>query len=130
MRKLMVRGMVLVAALLVLAGCGKPEAVHFFEQGQPATLDEWHVLRIRDGRLSLNDGVVPYDLNTPLFSDYAHKLRTGCSRPNPRSSCAVLKPMISALVPIRRWASSSMASTAGAVVACCCPSSMWNASRC
>ncbi|KRG66801.1 hypothetical protein ABB27_12360 [Stenotrophomonas terrae] len=76
MRKLMVRGMVLVAALLVLAGCGKPEGVHFFEQGQPATLDEWHVLRVSDGRLSLNDGVVPYDLNTPLFSDYAHKLRT------------------------------------------------------
>jgi uncharacterized repeat protein (TIGR03806 family) len=24
----------------------------------------------------LNEGVVPYDLNTPLFSDYAHKLRT------------------------------------------------------
>lgn len=76
MRKLMVRGMVLVAALLVLAGCGKPEAVQFFEQGQPATLDEWHVLRVSNGRLSLNDGVVPYDLNTPLFSDYAHKLRT------------------------------------------------------
>jgi hypothetical protein len=24
----------------------------------------------------LNDGVVPYELNTPLFTDYAHKLRT------------------------------------------------------
>lgn len=28
------------------------------------------------GRLALNDHVVPYELNTPLFSDYAHKLRT------------------------------------------------------
>ena len=28
------------------------------------------------GKLALNTGVVPYDLNTPLFSDYAHKLRT------------------------------------------------------
>lgn len=28
------------------------------------------------GRLALNTGVVAYDLNTPLFSDYAHKLRT------------------------------------------------------
>ena len=27
-------------------------------------------------RLALNERVVPYDLNTPLFSDYAHKLRT------------------------------------------------------
>ena len=34
------------------------------------------VLRVEDGSLRLNDGVVPYDLNTPLFSDYAHKLRT------------------------------------------------------
>ncbi|MGE8225838.1 MAG: SO2930 family diheme c-type cytochrome [Stenotrophomonas sp.] len=76
MRNLMVRAIVLVGALLMLVACGKPAAVHFFEQGQPATLDEWHVLRIRDGKLSLNDGVVPYDLNTPLFSDYAHKLRT------------------------------------------------------
>lgn len=30
-----------------------------------------------DGQnLALNAAVVPYDLNTPLFSDYAHKLRT------------------------------------------------------
>ncbi len=28
------------------------------------------------GRLELNRGVVPYELNTPLFSDYALKLRT------------------------------------------------------
>ena len=28
------------------------------------------------GKLALNTGVIPYDLNTPLFSDYAHKLRT------------------------------------------------------
>ena len=28
------------------------------------------------GVLTLNTGVVAYDLNTPLFSDYAHKLRT------------------------------------------------------
>jgi len=31
---------------------------------------------VRGDHLTLNDGVVPYDLNTPLFSDYAHKLRT------------------------------------------------------
>ena len=27
-------------------------------------------------KLTLNTGVLPYDLNTPLFTDYAHKLRT------------------------------------------------------
>lgn len=75
MGQLSVRSMALAGLLLALTGCGKP-AVRFFEEGQPATLDQWQVLRIEDGRLALNEGVVPYDLNTPLFSDYAHKLRT------------------------------------------------------
>ncbi|MBD9478717.1 SO2930 family diheme c-type cytochrome [Pseudoxanthomonas sp. PXM02] len=65
-----------VAACMVLAACRPAQRVHFFAEGQPASLEEWGVLRIEDGRLRLNDGVVPYDLNTPLFSDYAHKLRT------------------------------------------------------
>ncbi|MGH8054457.1 MAG: SO2930 family diheme c-type cytochrome [Stenotrophomonas sp.] len=75
MQKVMVRLGTLAGLLLALAGCGKPQ-VHFFADGQPPTLDEWHVLRIDGGKLQLNEGVVPYDLNTPLFSDYAHKLRT------------------------------------------------------
>ncbi|WP_449467606.1 SO2930 family diheme c-type cytochrome [Stenotrophomonas humi] len=75
MQKLMVRMGILAGLLLALAGCGGPQ-VHFFADGQPPTLDEWHVLRIDGGKLRLNQGVVPYDLNTPLFSDYAHKLRT------------------------------------------------------
>jgi len=42
----------------------------------PDRLSEWGIV-FSDGRtLRLNDGVVPYDLNTPLFSDYALKLRT------------------------------------------------------
>lgn len=68
-----------LAAMLmpwILAACGKDEPVRFFAEGQPAALSEWHVLKLEDGRLTLNRGVVPYDLNTPLFSDYAHKLRT------------------------------------------------------
>lgn len=73
------RGMALlmvVMACLVLPACRPTQRVHFFAEGQPATLAEWGVLKIEDGRLRLNEGVVPYDLNTPLFSDYAHKLRT------------------------------------------------------
>jgi len=71
------RGVAFLCALLMLAGCRREEAgVRFFPEGQPKSLGEWHVLRVDGGRLSLNDGVVPYDLNTPLFSDYAHKLRT------------------------------------------------------
>ena len=64
-------------ALLLLAGCqrGMPP-VAFHADGRPPKLSDWHVVEVRDGRLQLNDGVVPYDLNTPLFTDYAHKLRT------------------------------------------------------
>jgi uncharacterized repeat protein (TIGR03806 family) len=64
-------------ALLLLAGCqrGMPP-VAFHADGRPPKLSDWHVVEVHDGRLQLNDGVVPYDLNTPLFTDYAHKLRT------------------------------------------------------
>lgn len=92
-------GFALVLSLW-LAGCGKPagdaapraqaptataaaahadapwQPVHFFAEGQPDDLAQWNLLRVADGRLRLNRGVLPYDLNTPLFSDYAHKLRT------------------------------------------------------
>ncbi len=66
----------LLVACMALAACRPAPRVQFIAEGQPATLAEWGVLRIEDGRLRLNEGVVPYDLNTPLFSDYAHKLRT------------------------------------------------------
>jgi uncharacterized repeat protein (TIGR03806 family) len=60
-----------------LASCSPASRpVHFFETGKPEKLSDWQVLQIRSGNLTLNGGVVPYDLNTPLFSDYAHKLRT------------------------------------------------------
>jgi len=64
-------------ALLLLAGCqrGMPP-VAFHADGRPPKLSDWHVVEVHDGKLQLNDGVVPYDLNTPLFTDYAHKLRT------------------------------------------------------
>jgi uncharacterized repeat protein (TIGR03806 family) len=62
---------------LALAGCLRaPEPVHFFPEGRPAKLSDWGVVYTARGRLALNKGVVPYDLNTPLYSDYAHKLRT------------------------------------------------------
>src|SRR5258708_19462920 len=62
---------------LALVGCApEPQPVHFFADGRPSKLSAWQVLYLDRGNLALNDGVVPYDLNTPLFSDYAHKLRT------------------------------------------------------
>ena len=58
-----------VCAAAALAGC-QPS-------GEPPTrLSDWHQLSIHSGRLVLANDVVPFDLNTPLFSDYAHKLRT------------------------------------------------------
>jgi uncharacterized repeat protein (TIGR03806 family) len=66
-----------LAAVALLAACVRqPASVHFFAEGQPASLADWHVLDVRDGKLAPNAGVLPYDLNTPLFTDYAHKLRT------------------------------------------------------
>ena len=64
-------------AVCALVACGHPPAqVHYFPRGKPPKLSDWRVLEVSGGELKLNTGVVPYDLNTPLFSDYAHKLRT------------------------------------------------------
>jgi len=65
------------ACLLALAACSRaPEGVQFHAQGNPAHLSDWNVVFAKGERLELNSGVVAYELNTPLFSDYAHKLRT------------------------------------------------------
>jgi uncharacterized repeat protein (TIGR03806 family) len=67
-----------VAAIVVLCACARtppgPEAVPVGET--PANLDGWHVLTVVGRRLVPRADALPYDLNTPLFSDYAHKLRT------------------------------------------------------
>lgn len=64
-------------ALATLAGCARtPEPARYFAEGKPARLSDWHLVEARGGRLLPNADVVPYDLATPLFSDYAHKFRT------------------------------------------------------
>jgi uncharacterized repeat protein (TIGR03806 family) len=70
--------MLAVGALLgILAGCSRQSGpVNFVAEGKPEHLSDWHVLQADGKRLTLNTGVLPYDLNTPLFTDYAHKLRT------------------------------------------------------
>ena len=74
----MFRAAILTVLCLLLAGCGpaKPEVVLHAIDATPEQLSDWGVVYVSGGRLELNDRVMPYDLNTPLFSDYALKLRT------------------------------------------------------
>jgi len=66
-----------IACGLVMSCGTRPVPVtQFPADAPPARLSEWGVLT-RDGRtLLVHDDARPYVLNTPLFSDYAHKLRT------------------------------------------------------
>jgi uncharacterized repeat protein (TIGR03806 family) len=64
---------------LLLAACQQPPSrdalAHVAKESPPEVLSEWHLFEIDAGMLQpTRDGVV-YELNTPLFSDYAHKLR-------------------------------------------------------
>lgn len=51
-------------------------ALDFPGEQFPERLSEWRLLERDGGRLVANANVVPYDLNSALFSDYAHKFRT------------------------------------------------------
>ncbi|MBW8893623.1 MAG: hypothetical protein JF617_16485 [Burkholderiales bacterium] len=56
-------------------GGGQPEVVVFDQSNAPQKLSDWHFM-VNDGKtLTLNASLVPYDLNSALFSDYAFKLR-------------------------------------------------------
>src|SRR5277367_4786331 len=59
-------------------GCGfgrQKDVRAVLAEPYPKKLSEWHLLRSTREGLKPNAGVVPYDLNTPLFSDYASKHR-------------------------------------------------------
>jgi len=76
----MLRGLgsaILTLALVVLSACTeKSNTPVYFADENPPLLSSWAAIVADDQTLSLGDGVVPYALNTPLFTDYAHKLRT------------------------------------------------------
>ena len=71
------RGLVTAFALL-LAACGSQQSATpaFIAEGNPPLLSDWGMMVSNGRSLILSEGVLPYDLNTPLFSDYAHKQRT------------------------------------------------------
>lgn len=70
---------ILIAAMLAVAACAPVDASKgpaFHAEGFPERLSDWRLMASDNGALKLSDGVAPYDLATPLFSDYALKLRT------------------------------------------------------
>lgn len=66
----------LLAALLLAACGGAPRAVTFHPEGNPEKLSDWGLFTVADGRIVPHAGMVTYELNSPLFSDYAQKWRT------------------------------------------------------
>jgi uncharacterized repeat protein (TIGR03806 family) len=78
-RGVVMRALAVVCAAAMLLGCSDGRAVpvqQFGASAYPERLSDWGVVVARNDALVLGAGVLPYDLNTPLFSDYAHKLRT------------------------------------------------------
>ncbi|NNU15958.1 hypothetical protein HK107_06435 [Parvularcula sp. ZS-1/3] len=67
----------LLAIAMLLSACGE-KAVEpvFFPDENPQLLSDWGAVSVDRGELRLGEGVTPYALRTPLFTDYAHKLRT------------------------------------------------------
>ena len=66
-----------LAISLLLAGCSaEPTATVFHAETNPAKLSDWGVLEVDRGHLVPVRGNVSYSVNAPLFTDYAHKLRT------------------------------------------------------
>ncbi|QDZ08016.1 hypothetical protein FPZ24_11425 [Sphingomonas panacisoli] len=67
----------LLAAILFVAGCLHQRAsVTFIADGNPEKLSDWGLFTVANGRIAPHAGMVTYELNSPLFSDYAQKWRT------------------------------------------------------
>ena len=67
-----------ILCILLAAGCepAQRNVQLFAADAPPGLLSEWGVLQLTGDGLDVNEGVTPYELKTPLFSDYALKLRT------------------------------------------------------
>src|SRR6478609_11007455 len=71
------------------AGCDggvRPGGDGTYVQAFYPTLAEYGMVSLRDGQIVPNDGVMPYDLNTPLFSDSAVKVRTAWVPPGSKAT--------------------------------------------
>ncbi len=66
----------ILLALGCFASCGRGSGVQsYLEEPFPKRLSDWQLFVKGATPLVPNQRVVPYDLNTPLFSDYASKYR-------------------------------------------------------
>ena len=69
---------VAIATCVLFSACepaARPVVIHAADK-IPNRLSDWGIVFADGARFELNAGVIPYDLNTPLFTDYALKLRT------------------------------------------------------
>lgn len=80
----MTRFRLLTLCLLLVAGAAActrspPQPLvdpTYFATENPKSLRDWGMVQVSGGALVLGRRVTPYDLTTPLFTDYAQKLRT------------------------------------------------------
>jgi len=76
-RSLLPRLIAISLLFTMLSGCDwfRREVRVYLDEPYPKKLSAWHLFRDARHGLKPNDRVLPYDLNTPLFSDYASKYR-------------------------------------------------------
>jgi uncharacterized repeat protein (TIGR03806 family) len=63
------------SSMIACCGCSRGPVRSYIEGPFPQKLSEWRLFVSTTPVLKPNKSVVPYDLNTPLFSDYADKYR-------------------------------------------------------
>ena len=68
-----------LVAAAVTSGCAGPDGRCIPPSGSsepPGTLEQWCMLSLDHGQVVFKEGVEHFELNTPLFSDGATKIRT------------------------------------------------------
>lgn len=74
---MMLRPFLALLAALLLLGCGRTvsQEVAFQPTDNPELLSGWNLFTVANGRITPHKGMIAYELNSPLFSDYAQKWR-------------------------------------------------------
>ena len=72
----MKRWAVIAAAWLAACSGATADGPVFHAESNPPSLFDWNVLTIEKGHLVPAEKSLAYEVNAPLFTDYAHKMRT------------------------------------------------------